>query len=152
MTSSTKPGEGREGEGGADPSSQDAVAAEFARELTRVADGFRRLPHSKFALRLEPYGDRAQAGYWLASQLTLLAQGMERWDDPRPPGWQELPVLGVFALGDQLTVVGNDLLAAYRDLKDPGATLVWTPGEGRVPADKAMAAVLESTTALRLAL
>ncbi|MFD0638712.1 hypothetical protein ACFQ9X_51280 [Catenulispora yoronensis] len=84
MTSSTKPGEGREGEGGADPSSQDAVAAEFARELTRVADGFRRLPHSKFALRLEPYGDRAQAGYWLASQLTLLAQGMERWDDPRP--------------------------------------------------------------------
>ncbi|MFD0638713.1 hypothetical protein ACFQ9X_51285 [Catenulispora yoronensis] len=48
--------------------------------------------------------------------------------------------------------MGNDLLAAYRDLKDPGATLVWTPGEGRVPADKAMAAVLESTTALRLAL
>ncbi|WP_194899838.1 hypothetical protein [Catenulispora pinisilvae] len=145
MTSSTKPG-GRSAD--RDPAAADALAA----ELTRLAEGYRRLPHSKFALRLEPYGDRAQAGYWLASQVTTVAQGIERWDSPRPPLWHRLPALGVFALGDQIAVVGNDLLAAYRALKDPRETLIWTPGDGRVPAEKAMAAVLESTAALRRAL
>jgi hypothetical protein len=145
MDSRTKPAD-READ--AEPSLPEAMAG----ELTRVAEAYRRMPHSKFALRLEPYGDRAQAGYWLATQVTLLAQGMESWDSPRQPVWRELPALGVFALGDQIAVVGNDLLSAYSALKDPRGTLVWTPGEGRVPADKAMAAVLESTTALRMAL
>jgi hypothetical protein len=145
MTSSTKPGEHSADK---EPSAADVLAD----ELTRLADGYRRLPHSKFALRLEPYGDRAQAGYWLAAQVTTVAQGIERWDSPRPPAWRELPTLGVFALGDQIAVVGNDLLAAYRALKDPRETLIWTRGHGRVPAEKAMAAVLESTTALRRAL
>ena len=145
MTSSTKPGEhSADGE----PSAAEVLA----RELTRLAEGYRRLPHSKFALRLEPYGDRAQAGHWLAAQVTMVAQGMERWDSPQPPRWRELPRLGVFALGDQIAVVGNDLVAAYQALKDPRETLIWTPGEGRVPAEKAMAAVLESTTALCRAL
>jgi hypothetical protein len=145
MTSSTKPGESN---ADGDPSAADALEA----ELTRLSEGYRRLPHSKFALRLEPYGDRAQAGYWLATQLTRVAQGIESWDSPRPPAWRDLPTLGVFAVGDQIAVVGNDLLSAYRALKDPRETLIWTPGEGRVPAEKAMAAVLESTTALRRAL
>ncbi|MEY9930096.1 hypothetical protein ABH926_004738 [Catenulispora sp. GP43] len=145
MTSSTKPGEHSADE---EASSADLLE----RELTRLAEAYRRLPHSKFAQRLEPYGDRARAGHWLAAQVTTVAQGIERWDSPRPPAWRELPTLGVFALGDQIAVVGNDLLAAYRALKDPRETLIWTPGEGRVPAEKAMAAVLESTTALRRAL
>ena len=149
MTSSTKPGEHSADEN----ASPAQVAAEiFAEELTRLAEGYRRLPHSKFALRLEPYGDRAQAGHWLAVQITTVAQGMECWDSPRPPRWRDLPRLGVFALGDQIAVVGNDLVAAYRALEDPRETLIWTPGDGRVPAEKAMAAVLESTTALRKAL
>jgi hypothetical protein len=145
MTSSTKPGE--------HSADEEASPAEvLAEELTRLADGYRRLPHSKFTLRLEPYGDRAQAGHWLAAQVTMVAQGMERWDSPQPPRWRDLPTLGVFALGDQIAVVGNDLVAAYRALEDPRETLIWTPGDGRVPAEKAMAAVLESTTALRKAL
>ena len=148
MTSSTKPGEHS-----ADKEASPAEAAErLAEELTRLAEGYRRLPHSKFALRLEPYGDRAQAGHWLAAQVTMVAQGIERWDSPQPPVWHDLPTLGVFALGDQIAVVGNDLVAAYRALKDPHETFIWTPGDGRVPAEKAMAAVLESTTALRRAL
>ena len=145
MDSRTKPSD-READ--ADPSPRAALAD----ELTRVAEAYRRLPHSRFGLRLEPYGDRARAGHWLATQLTLLAQGMESWDSPRPPVWRELPVLGVFAIGDQIAVVGNDLLAAYSALKDPRGTMVWTPGGSRMPADKAMAAVLESTTALRKAM
>jgi len=145
MNSSTKPGDTqRDGES--------SLPRAMAVELDRVAEAYRRLPHSKFDLRLEPYGDRAQAGHWLATQLTMVAQGIERWDSPHPPHWRQLPVLGVFALGDQIAVVGNDLLAAYRALKDPRETLIWTPGAGRVPADKALAAVLESTTALRRAL
>ena len=112
MTSSTKPGE--------HSADEEASPAEvLAEELTRLAEGYRRLPHSKFALRLEPYGDRAQAGHWLAAQVTMVAQGMERWDSPQPPRWRDLPRLGVFALGDQIAVVGNDLVAAYRALEDP---------------------------------
>jgi hypothetical protein len=145
MTSITKPGEHSVDE-------EASPAEVLAEELTRLADGYRRLPHSKFALRLEPYGDRAQAGHWLAAQVTMVAQGMERWDSPQPPRWHDLPRLGVFALGDQIAVVGNDLVAAYRALEDPRDTFIWTPGDGRVPAEKAMAAVLESTTALRKAL
>lgn len=160
MTSRTKPADANDAESGADPSSAKELTRAptrelpqaFAAEVTRVAEAYRRMPHSKFGLRLAPYGDRAQAGHWLATQLTLLAQGMESRDSPRAPRWQELPVLGVFALGDQIAVVGNDLLAAFQALDDPRETLVWTPGDGRVPAEKAMAAVLESTTALRKAL
>ena len=149
MTSSTKPGEhSADGEG----SPAEVLAETLADELGRLAEGYRRLPQSKFGLRLEPYGDRAQAGHWLAAQVSTGAQGIERWDSPQPPAWRDLPTLGVFALGDQIAVVGNDLMAAYRALKEPRETLIWTPGDGRVPAEKAMAAVLESTTALRKAL
>lgn len=149
MTSSTKPGEHSADE---KPSSAEVLTEVLTAELTRLAEGYRRLPHSKFALRLEPYGDRAQAGHWLAAQVTMVAQGTEHWDSPEPPVWHDLPTLGVFALGDQIAVVGHDLVAAYRALKDPRETFIWTPGNGRVPAEKAMAAVLESTTALRKAL
>jgi hypothetical protein len=110
------------------------------------------MPHSKFTLRLDPYGDRGSAGHWLAAQLATLAQGVEEWDRAEPPVWRRLPALGVFALGDQIAVTGRELVEASRLLKDPAETLVWTPGDGRVPADKALAAVLESTTAVRKAL
>jgi hypothetical protein len=142
MTSGTKPG----GDPGGNP------AEALAEEAARVAEAYRRMPHSKFALRLEPYGDRAQAGHWLAAQFAALAQGVEEWDRPEPPRWRELPVLGPFALGDQLAVTAGDLLRAYRKLKEPAATYVWTPGDSRVPAEKALAVVLDSTTALRLVL
>jgi hypothetical protein len=121
-------------------------------EIVRVAEAYRRMPHSKFALRVEPLGSRAHAGHWLAEQYAALAQGVEQWDRIEPPVWHRVPVLGVFALGDQIAVTGRELVDAYRALKDPAETLVWTPGEGRVPADKALAAVLESTTAVRKAL
>ncbi|MFL6117910.1 MAG: hypothetical protein ACJ786_42130 [Catenulispora sp.] len=152
MTSRTKPADANDAESGADPSFTQGLRQALAAEVTRVVEAYRRMPHSKFGLRLEPHGDPARAGHWLATQFTLLAQGMENWDSPRAPHWRELPVLGVFALGDQIAVAGNDLLAAFQALKDPRDTLVWTPGGGRVPAEKAVAAVLESTTALRKAL
>jgi hypothetical protein len=123
--------------------------AALADELHRLTDLYRRMPHSKFSQKLEPYGDRASAGAWLASQLAALAQGVEEWDRPRPPKWRRLPDVGAFALGDQIAVTGKDLLAAFDALPDDAGTLVWTPGDGRVPAEKALAAVLESTTALR---
>jgi hypothetical protein len=152
MTSRTKPADANDAESGVDPSQTRKLAQTLTAEVARVVEAYRRMPHSKFDQRLEPHGDRARAGYWLGTQLTLLAQGMESWDRPQAPPWRELPVLGVFALGDQIAVVGNDLLAAFQALDDPRGTLVWTPGDGRVPAEKAMAAVLESTTALRKAL
>jgi hypothetical protein len=135
MTSGTKP-DGR-------------ASDELAVEVTRVAEAYRRMPHSKFTLRLDPYGDRAAAGHWLAALFATLAQGLEEAERRDPPQWRRLPVLEPFALGDQLEVTGNDLLRAYRRLEDPGAVHVWTPGEGRMSAEKALAAVLNSTTALR---
>jgi hypothetical protein len=135
MTSGTKP----DGDAG----------DELADEVVRVAEAYRRMPHSKFGLRLEPYGDRAAAGHQLAARFAALARGLEEWDRREPPRWRELPVLEPFALGDQLEVTGNDAVRAYRRLKEPSATPVWTPGEGRVSAEKALAAVLDSTTALR---
>ena len=152
MTSRTKPADANDAESGADPSQTRKLAQTLTAEVARVVEAYRRMPHSKFDQRLEPYDDRARAGYWLATQLTLLAQGMESWDSAQAPQWRELPVLGVFALGDQIAVVGHDLLAAFQALDDPRKTLVWTPGDGRVPAETALAAVLESTTALRKAL
>jgi hypothetical protein len=123
---------------------------DLAEEVGRLTQLFRRMPHSKFARRLQPYGDRADAGLWLAGQLAALAQGTEERESEAPPRWRSLPVLGPFALGDQIAVTGTDFLAAYDALPDdPAATQVWTPGDGRVPAEKALAAVLESTTALR---
>lgn len=121
---------------------------ELAVEVTRVAEAYRRMPHSKFTLRLEPYGDRAKAGHQLAARFAALAQGLEEADSPEAPRWRELPVLEPFALGDQLEVTGKDLLRAYRRLQNPAAVEVWTPGEGRMSAEKALAAVLSSTTAL----
>ncbi len=138
MTSGTKPGDG--------------IVDELAVEVTRVTEAYRRMPHSKFGLRMEPYGDRATAGHRLAARFAALAQGLEERDDPEPPRWRELPVLEPFALGDQIAVTGNDLLGAYRSLAEPAAAHVWTPGDGRMPAEKALAAVLDSTTALRLVL
>jgi hypothetical protein len=135
MTSGTKP---------------DALNREaLADELRRVTDLFRRMPHSKFQQKLEPYGDRSSAGAWLASQLAALAQGTEEWDSPEAPRWRRMPDVGAFALGDQIAVVGHDLLAAFDALPEMNETQVWTPGDGRVPAEKALAAVLESTAALR---
>ena len=125
------------------------LADELATELGRVADLFRRMPHSKFTLRLEPYGDRARAGHWLTGQLAGLAQGAEEWQSATPPRWRTVPSLGVFALGDQIAVTGADLLAAFLALPDPDTAQIWARGDGRVPAEKALAAVLESTTALR---
>jgi hypothetical protein len=142
MDAGTKPDD-RASDGHPDP------AALLAAGIDRVAEAYRRMPHSKFTLRIEPYGDRESAGRWLVGQYAALAQGIEQWDRTTPPDWIPVPSLGAFALGDQVAVTGRELLAAYHALKDPSQTLVWTPGGGRLPADKALAAVLEGTTAVR---
>jgi hypothetical protein len=121
---------------------------ELAVEVTRLAEAYRRMPHSKFTLRLDPYGDRATAGHWLATRFAVLAQGLEEADRPEAPEWRRLPALEPFALGDQLEVTGKDLLRAYGRLEEPGTVDVWTPDEGRMSAEKALAAVLDRTTAL----
>ena len=127
----------------------------LAAELGRLTDHYRRMPHAKFRQRLDPYGDRASAGAWLANQLAAVAQGAEEHGRVTPPVWRRVPSLGDFALGDQIAVTGGDVLAAFDalgTLDDPAAVQVWTLRDGRMDADKALAAVLASTTALREAL
>jgi hypothetical protein len=130
----------------AGPDSADLLGSEIA----RVAEAYRRMPHSKFTLQLEPWGSRAQAGYWLAEQFARLAQRIEAWPEPAPDR-RPLPRLGDFALGDQIAVTGRELIEAYRELKDPAGTLLQV-SDTLIPVEKAMAVVLESTTAMRKAI
>ena len=64
---------------------------ELAVEVTRVAEAYRRMPHSKYTLRLEPYGDRAAAGHWLAARFAALAQGLEEAGQAGPPAGASCP-------------------------------------------------------------
>jgi hypothetical protein len=116
-------------------------------EIARVAEAYRRMPHSKFTLRLEPWGTRAIAGRWLAQEFAALAARVEAWPAAvvqAPP----LPKLDDFALGDQIAVTGRELLEAVEALEDPAATALQL-GDALVPLEKTLAVVLDSTTALR---
>ena len=127
----------------------DPPAEVLAGELTKLADGYRRLPHSKFGCGWSPTATARRPATGSPRRSRWSPRGWNAGTARSRPRGSDLPRLGVFALGDQIAVVGNDLVAAYRALEDPRDTLIWTPGDGRVPAEKAMAAVLESTAALR---
>ena len=150
MDAGTKPddatpdGEAR-GTGG-EPANPDLLEL-LRSEIVRVAEAYRRMPHSKFTLRLEPWGTRAIAGRWLAQEFAALAARVEAWPSAvaQPPA---LPKLDDFALGDQIAVTGRELVEAVEALPDRAATTLRL-GDAVVPLEKTLAVVLDSTTALR---
>lgn len=86
------------------PGTEPADAREaVARELRRVGDRLRSMPLQ----RLE--GDLAAAARRASQRLADLSADAE--GERRRP----MPVLAAHALGDQVTVTGNDLLAAADD-------------------------------------
>jgi len=121
----------------------------LAREVGRVADRLRRLPRRRLEVPLAPYDSVAAAARALAQRLADAAQGVDERTAPEPPAWREVPALGWFAAGDQVTVTGRDLLAALAAV--PAQTPVWTRAGRRSAADvldECLAALRE----LRLAL
>lgn len=81
--------------------------------VERLADRLRSLPQS--ALRR----GAAAEGLALARELAVRAQRLEFPDAPP----REIPQAGIFAVGDQLAVAGNDMALALRSAPSPEAEL-----------------------------
>ena len=87
-------------------------------DLTRTVDRLRTLGLARLEADFAPEPTRADAARRVAQHLADVTADLE--GRPRRP----LPVLGVQGYGDQLAVVGHDLLAATSD-----------PGTSTVPTD-----------------
>jgi len=87
-------------------------------DLTRTVDRLRTLGLARLEADFAPEPTRADAARRVAQHLADVTADLE--GRPRRP----LPVLGVQASGDQLAVVGHDLLAATSE-----------PGNSTVPSD-----------------
>jgi len=92
-------------------------------DVRRATDRARNLSQARLAAPVGSQPSRAHAIRGVAQQLAEAAQGIAAREDPTEPGWRELPVLSDLAVGDQLAVVGSDLLAELARC-DPEAT-VW---------------------------
>ena len=137
-------------------------------EVRRLADRLRSLPQSRLQVRLEVVPpvppdlaaaaeavraadpaslNRAALGHAVAQLLADAAAGVQARVEPAPPPRRSVPVLTVFAVGDQVAVTGTDLAAALRGL-DP-STPVWAADGTRGTAAATLAAALEAVRALR---
>ena len=90
---------------------------------------------------------RAALAHAVAQRLADAAAGVEARTEPGPPLRRPVPVLTVFAVGDQVAVTGSDLAAALRGL-EPDAP-VWAADGTRGTAADALAGALEAVRALR---
>jgi hypothetical protein len=120
---------------------RDALAA----DVRRVSERLRTLSQARLQAPAPPFASRSDAAREAARVLAVAAQGVEAGADPAEPTWRVLPQLADFALGDQVAVTGNDLLAA---LEGPPDRPVWAPG-GRRPARDVVAAASETLAATR---
>jgi hypothetical protein len=114
-----------------------------------LADRFRGMSEGKLTGPLPPHATRAEAGRRMAQALADAALGVQAQGASEPPAWREVPELSPFAVGDQIAVTGQDLLAALT-VADP-ARLAWTR-EGRHPTAQVVVAALDALRRLRLAL
>lgn len=92
---------------------------------------------------------RAEIARSLSATLAVAAQGIEEAASPSEPAWRAVPAVGIFALGDQVAVLGHDLLAAATGRY--GSEPAWTPS-GRRPLEDVLAAVRSALDDAREAL
>ncbi|PBC78079.1 hypothetical protein BX265_2838 [Streptomyces sp. TLI_235] len=81
-------------------------AADLVDAVDRLADRFRSMPQSRLLAAVPGHPSRARAGLALARSLASAALELEG----EPP--HEVPDAGPFAVGDQLSVAGHDLVLA----------------------------------------
>lgn len=117
-------------------------------DVRRVTDRVLNLSQARLAAPAEAHPSRASAVRVVAQQLAEAAQGIAAREDPGEPGWRELPVLSDLAVGDQLAVVGRDLLAELAGC-EPDAS-VWARGARRTAFDVVSAATEALATTRRL--
>jgi hypothetical protein len=130
------------------PEDADAVGV-LAREVERVADRLRSMSDVRLGQPFPPSGTRALAALDLAQHLADAAQGVEERESAVAPVPRVVPDVGVFALGDQVTVTGTDLVAAAVGLQPEDE--VWTV-KGRLPLSKVLERATNAVRALRQAL
>ncbi|MGH8970782.1 MAG: hypothetical protein ACRDV1_12630 [Actinomycetes bacterium] len=118
----------------------------LAADVRRVAERFRGLSEARLLAELPPHGSRAAAGRHAVRVLADAAQGLDARDAPTEPTWRPVPELSPFAVGDQVAVTGQDLLAAL-DAVGPEEA-VWGPG-GRRTARDLVTDAAETLAALR---
>ncbi|KWW99133.1 hypothetical protein LI90_767 [Carbonactinospora thermoautotrophica] len=116
----------------------------LAAEIRRVSGRLRSMPLARLT------DDRVSAVRRVIQLLAELAQGAEERAADGPPRWRTVPALGRHALGDQLAVVGHDLVAALRELRP--SDQVWLPAAGRGPAAEALALAQDRLRELKLML
>lgn len=105
----------------------------LATDVRRVADRLRSLSLARLAAPVPPFSSRAEAGHRIAQVLADAAQGIEDRHEADEPPWRELPALGDLAVGDQVTVTGQDLLTAT-GVVAPVDT-VWARGRRRTAGE-----------------
>jgi hypothetical protein len=109
-------------------------------DLTRTVDRLRTLGLARLEADFAPEPTRADAARRVAQHLADVTADLE--GRPRRP----LPVLGVQASGDQLGVVGHDLLAVTSDPET--ATVRGDLGTARVGSADVDAVLLEAADRL----
>lgn len=92
---------------------------------------------------------RAGAGHQLAQLLADAAAGVAERAADMAPARRPVPIIDMFALGEQIAVTGHDLVLELKDLSD--RELVWD-GDRRVRVATLVARVTGVLKALRLAL
>lgn len=110
-------------------------AEDLALDVRRVSDRLRSLSQTRLGRPCPPYPSAADAGRRAAAVLADAARELEA-AAPGPAngpadraGRHDVPRLSDFAVGDQVAVTGNDLLAAL-DLVPPDADV-----DGRTARD-----------------
>lgn len=119
---------------------------ELAADVRRVADRLRSLSQARLAAPVPPHATRADAARQAAAVLATAAQGVEERARPTEPAWRTLPALADFAVGDQVAVTGQDLVAAAAGVAADAP--VWAPG-GRRRAGDVVAEAAEVLSAVR---
>lgn len=106
-------------------------AEDLSLDVRRVSDRLRSLSQTRLGRPCPPYPSAADAGRRAAAVLADVAGELEAaaHGPADGAGRHDLPRLSDFAVGDQVAVTGNDLLAAL-DLVPPDADV-----DGRVARD-----------------
>ena len=78
----------------------------------------------------------------MAQLLALAAQGIEERSADSEPRWRRVPELNDFAVGDQVAVTGNDLLALLPLLPSPSPSDHATVPPHSFPSDHAALGIL----------
>lgn len=100
------------------------LLARLAAEVRRVARRLAGLGEPRLRRPLPSYGTVVDAGRRLAVALADADVGVEDRGSDGPPAWRTVPDLAVTAVGDQIAVIGHDLVTALERIAPDEQ--VWT--------------------------